>query len=274
MPEYLYPGVYVEAYDLHPKPIPGVETLAQDVALRQFVAEVLDVVRRAQPDWTDRDTSDPGITLLELVAWFSEVALCHADSIPGQGRRAALRAIGALATLSAAPCGQDEEVLLRPRYFTGQLLSVADLQLEQDYLRQKLRRHNRAVHGVGIVRGLGVSVEAATDAPDGRLRVESGYAIDPCGNELVLGRGAVLALPEDGERLFVSMRHWDRPCSPVSSTDGESMPSRIEEVCVVALVDTVVEPAIALAQLLHTEGQWLVDPAFVPPRLRCCSTGE
>jgi hypothetical protein len=274
MPEYLYPGVYVEAYDLHPRPIPGVETLTQDVALRQFVAEMLGVVRRAQPDWTNRDTSDPGITLLELVAWLCEVALSHADSIPEQGRRAALRAIGALATLSAAPCGQDEEVLLRPRYFTGQLLSVADLQLEQDYLRQKLRRHNRAVHGVGIVRGLGVSIEAATDAADGRLRVEPGYAIDPCGNELALGRGAVLALPEDGERLFVSMRHWDRPCSPVPSTDGESMPSRIEEVCVVALVDTVVEPAIALAQLLHTEGQWLVDPAFVPPRLRCCSTGE
>jgi hypothetical protein len=274
MPEYLYPGVYVEAYDLHPKPIPGVETLTQDVALRQFVAEVLDVVRRAQPDWTDRDTSDPAITLLELVAWLSEVALCHADSIPEQGRRAALRAIGALAAFSSPPCGQDEEVLLRPRYFTGQLLSVADLQLEQDYLREKLRRHNRALHGVGIVRGLGVSIEAATDAADGRLRVEPGYAIDPCGNELALGRGAVLALPEDGERLFVSMRHWDRPCSPVPSTDGESMPSRIEEVCVVALVDTVVEPAIALAQLLHTEGQWLVDPAFVPPRLRCCSTGE
>jgi hypothetical protein len=273
MPEYLYPGVYVEAYDLHSKPIPGVGTLAQDAALRQFVGEMLDVVRHAQPDWTDRHTSDPGITLLELVAWLAEVARCHADSIPGQGRRAALQAIGALATLSP-PCGQDEGVLMRPRYFTGQLLSVADLQLEQDYLREKLRRHNRALHGVGIVRGLGVSVEAATDAPDGRLRVESGYAIDACGNELALGRGAVLALPEDGERLFVSMRHWDRPCSLVPSTDGESMPSRIEEACVVALVDTVVEPAIALARLLRTEGQWLVDPAFVPPRLRCCSTGE
>jgi hypothetical protein len=273
MPEYLYPGVYVEAYDLHPKPIPGVGTLAQDVALRQFVAEMLGVVRRAQPDWTDRNASDPGITLLELVAWLSEVALCHADSIPEQGRRAALRALGALATL-APPCGQDDGALARPRYFAGQLLSVADLQLEQDYLREKLRRHNRALHGVGIVRGLAVSVEAATDAADGRLRVEPGCAIDPCGNELALGRGAVLALPEDGERLFVSMRHWDRPCLPVPSTDGDSMPSRIEEVCVVALVDTVVEPAIALAQLLHTEGQWLVDPAFVPPRLRCCSTDE
>jgi hypothetical protein len=273
MPEFLYPGVYVETYDLHPNPIPGVGTLAQDVALRQFVAEILGVVRRAQPDWTDRHTSDPGITLLELVAWLSEVALCHADSIPEQGRRAALRAIGALAPHSP-PCGQDEGVLLRPRYFSGRLLSVADLQLEQDYLREKLRRHNRALHGVGIVRGLGVSVEATTDASDGRLRVEAGFAIDPCGNELALGRGAVLALPEGGERLFVSMRHWDRPCSPVPSTDGESMPSRIEEVCVVALVDTVVEPAIALAQLLHTEGQWLVDPAFVPPRLRCCSTDE
>jgi hypothetical protein len=271
MPEYLYPGVYVEAYDLRPKPIPGVETLAQDAAFRRFIAEILEVVRHAQPDWTDRNTSDPGITLLELVAWLSEIAHDHADSIPEQGRRAALRAIDVLATLST-PCGQDEAVLARPRFFTGQLLSEADLELEQDYHREKLRRHNRALHGVGIVCGLGVSVEATTDAPNGRLKVESGYAIDPCGNELALGRGAVLALPQDGDRLFVLVRHWDRPCTPVPSPDGESIPSRIEEVCVVALLDTVVEPAIALAQLLVSEGQWVVDPAFVPPRAGRSST--
>jgi hypothetical protein len=122
--------------------------------------------------------------------------------------------------------------------------------------------------------GLGVSVEATTDAPNGRLKVESGYAIDPCGNELALGRGAVLALPQDGDRLFVLVRHWDRPCTPVPSPDGESIPSRIEEVCVVALLDTVVEPAIALAQLLVSEGQWVVDPAFVPPRVGRSSTCE
>jgi hypothetical protein len=273
MPEYLYPGVYIETYDSRPKPIPGVETLAQDAASRRLVAEILDVVRRAQPDWTDHNASDPGITLLELVAWLSEIALRHADSIPEQGRRAALRAIGVLATLST-PCGQDEGVLTRPRYFTGQLLSEADLQLEQDYLREKLQRHNRELHGAGIVRGLGVSVEATSGAPGGRLRVESGYAIDPCGNELALGKGAVLPLPQDGERLFVALRHWDRPCSPVPSADGESMPSRVEEACVVALVDTVVEPAIALAQLLLSEGQWVVDPAFVPRRIRPGSTCE
>lgn len=273
MPEYLYPGVYVETYASRPQPIPGVETSAQGAASRQLIAEVLEVVRRAQPDWTDLDTSDPGITLLELVARLSEIALRHADSIPEQGRRAALRAIGALATLST-PCGQDEGVLTRPRYFTGQLLSEADLQLEQDYQREKLRRHNRALHGVGIVRGLGVRVEATTDAPGGRLQVDAGYAIDPCGNELALGQGVVLALPQDGDRLFVSLRHWDRPCSPVPSPDGESMPSRIEEVCVVAIVDTVVDPAIALALLLLSEGRWIVDPAFVPPRIRQNSTCE
>jgi hypothetical protein len=272
MPEFLYPGVYVEVYDLQPKPIPGVETLAQGAALRQFVTEVLDVVRRAQPDWTDRNTSDPGITLLELVAWLAEVALCHADSIPEQGRRAALRAIGALATFSP-PCGQDDGALARPRYFTGQLLSVADLQLEQDYHRKKMQRHNRALHGVGIVRGLGVSVDATTDAP-GRLRIEPGYAIDPCGNELALGRGAVLALPEDGERLVVAVRHWDRPCTPVPSPEGESMPSRIEEACVVSLVGTAVEQAVTLAHLLRSEGQWVVDPAFVPQRVPRGSTCE
>jgi hypothetical protein len=194
------------------------------------------------------------------------MATRHVDSVPEQGRRAALRAIGTLAALSN-PCGQGEGGITRPRFFTGQLLTQADLQLEQDYHREKLRRHSRELHGVGIVRGLGVRVEAATDAPSGRVQIAAGYAIDPCGNELALGQGAALALPPDGERLFVTVRHWDKPCSPVPSPVGEPTPSRIEEVCVVALVDTIVEPAIALAQLVRSESQWVVDPAFVPRRV-------
>jgi hypothetical protein len=265
MPEYLYPGVYVEEYEARTKSIPGVSTSTHDFITRSLASELREIVRRIEPDWTDHDASDPGVTLLEILAWLSETAIYRANAIPERGRRAAMRAVAALATLSA-PCGQAEGVLTRPRYFAGQLISPADLQLEQDYHREKQRRHNRALHGAGIVAGLEVSVEASADAPDGRIRVAPGYAFDPCGEEIALVRGAEVALPQAGEPIFVSLRRQDVPCAPVPSPSGEPVFSRVEETCVVALVDSVAEPAIALARLLRSEGRWTVDRSFVPQR--------
>lgn len=265
MPEYLYPGVYIEEYASHLKSIPGVSTTTEDASGRSLAVEIFEVVRRARPDWTGFDAADPGLTLLELIAWLSEMAIYRVDVIPERGRRAAMRAAAGLATLPA-PCGQPDEVIARPQFFAGQLLDAADLEAVVVYTREKLRRHNRALHGMGIVHGLNVRVEGTSDAPHARVHVDPGYAIDPCGNDLALGRGVELALPQSGERLFVTLRHWDRPRSPVPSPVGATMSSRIEEVCVVALVDAVVEPAIALAQLLRFEGRWAVDPGFTKPR--------
>ena len=70
----------------------------------------------------------------------------------------------------------------RTRYFAGQLLDAADLTQEQLYLREKARRHNRMLHGWGVVTGLGVR-----KGPEaGGLTIEPGYALDPCGDEIVV----------------------------------------------------------------------------------------
>jgi hypothetical protein len=265
MPEYLYPGVYVEEYDGRTKPIPGVSTSTGAFDMQSLTSELREIVRRVDPDWTGYDTSDPGVILLELLAWLAETVIYRANAVPEQGRRAAMRAVVALTTLRG-PCGQAEAVLVRTRFFAGQLVTPADLQLEQDYHREKHRRHNLALIGAGIVSGLDVSVEASTDVPDGHIRVAPGYAIDACGEEIALGRGAEIALPQAGEQLIVSLRHQDVPCAPVPSPSGETVFSRIEEACVVALVDAVAKPAIALARLLRSEGRWAVDRSFVPQR--------
>lgn len=46
----------------------------------------------------------------------------------------------------------------RNRFFAGRLLTAEDLKLEQEYLREKQKRHNRYLHGFGVVFGLEVSV--------------------------------------------------------------------------------------------------------------------
>src|SRR5579863_3172679 len=70
----------------------------------------------------------------------------------------------------------------RPRYFSGQLLSETDLNSEQEYMLAKQRLHNLYLHGSGIVCGLQVSCSTCA----GAVTIQSGYAIDPCGNDIIV----------------------------------------------------------------------------------------
>jgi hypothetical protein len=55
-------------------------------------------------------------------------------------------------------------------YFHGQLLSAADMRTEQSYFREKLKLHNRCLHGYGVVCGLEVDpCPTTSDAERTRL---------------------------------------------------------------------------------------------------------
>lgn len=73
--------------------------------------------------------------------------------------------------------------LPRPGYEEDQPLFAADLQAEQDYRRQRLRRHLRYLHGWGVVCGLFVVPEGDPDRP-WAVRICPGYAVSPHGDEL------------------------------------------------------------------------------------------
>jgi hypothetical protein len=75
----------------------------------------------------------------------------------------------------------------RPRFFSGQLLTESELNGEQRYVVDKNRLHNRLLHGYGAVCGLRVSCCDAT-----HVTVEAGYAIDPCGNDIVLAESTTV----------------------------------------------------------------------------------
>lgn len=74
------------------------------------------------------------------------------------------------------------ECLDRTRFFSGQLLTEADLNNEQSYWLAKSRLHNRFLHGWGVVCGMQV---VCSDC-DGWVTIKSGYAIDPCGNDIIV----------------------------------------------------------------------------------------
>jgi len=267
MPQYLYPGVYVEETDAGVKPISGVSTSLDHVVLESLGAEFRRTMQTHVPEWTDRNESDPGVTLLEVVAFLAESLLFRANEFPERGRAAALRAAAALAALGRA-CESGCESLKRPLFFSGQLLDAATLTAEQDYHREKLRRHNRTLLGYGVISGLAVRVEPTTDSGGSRIVVEPGHAVDRFGEEISLPCGATLAVPGQGDSAFVTLRFWEHACppSPTAGPIPTGMP-RVEEACIIGVSPAVVAPAVALARLVRSEGRWQVDPAFVPPRV-------
>lgn len=121
----------------------------------------------------------------------------------------------------------------RIRYFARQLLDEADFTQEQEYLRDKARRHNRVLHGWGVVSGLCVeSGEAKSE-----LTVGPGYALDSYGNEIVVDDEVTVDLcSEDGDGnavspgrpLYLAIRYAECLTRPVPG--GESLEySRVRE---------------------------------------------
>lgn len=100
----------------------------------------------------------------------------------------------------------------RPHFFSGKLITPADFQLEQEYFRKKLKRHNRNLHGFGIVSGLKVTVTS------GQIVVEAGLALDCEGNELAVDSGQSVVLPPVGDTrtAYLSVRYVEKPGDPVS----------------------------------------------------------
>ena len=97
MPEYRFPAVYVIEVDMQVTPIPGVSA-SPDALLGPLLEVWRERVRDKLPGWTDHNSSDPGIVLLEFLAWAAEVALFRVDRM---GEREAAHVSRAVASLLA-----------------------------------------------------------------------------------------------------------------------------------------------------------------------------
>jgi hypothetical protein len=137
-------------------------------------------------------------------------------------------------------CGCDGSELVgleRARFFARQLVGPDDLTQDQTYFREKARRHNRMLHGWGIVCGAGVTGGAKAC----EVVVGSGYILGPYGDEIVIDRdvtfdvcsqgtatdpcgGAdpwctdVRAHRREGEKLYLAIRAAECDTRPVRTT--------------------------------------------------------
>lgn len=101
------------------------------------------------------------------------------------------------------------DCLVQPRFFCGQLLTDADLTAMLHWSEEKFRLA-RYRHGWGVVSGLGVACDSKT--PDSVV-VGTGYAVDCCGNDIVLC-----------EPQTVSLAGWCKPPGNACAQPGAKEP--------------------------------------------------
>jgi len=175
----------------------------------------------------------------------------------------------------------------RVRYFTGQVLGVADFETEQRYFIERLRRRNRWLHGWGIVGGL----QVAPGKTAHEVVVSPGFAIDCLGNDIEVEEATRWPLPDAGRACYLTITFAERAGVPATTYadaaagDAESVAySRVEEGWDLAYatedparghVGSPRRPepcgrphAIPLARLVRTGFRWRLDPRFRPGRVR------
>ena len=114
---------------------------------------------------------------------------CGCGSAAVMARAFAPAAVGAA---TCAPC--ETAAFVRPRFFAGQLLTEDDLGALTDYTLAKQRLHNTHLLGAGVACGLAVACGPRGPQGSSQVVVEAGYAIDGCGNDLVLSCARTLDL--------------------------------------------------------------------------------
>jgi hypothetical protein len=102
--------------------------------------------------------------------------------------------------------------LERVHYFPRQLITAEDMIAEQEYFRQKLRRHNRFLHGWGVVCGLKVTAAPTAEMP-WRVKIGDGYALGPYGDEIYVANFVCFDLAKCG---LATVPDPCEPCGPPS----------------------------------------------------------
>jgi hypothetical protein len=84
--------------------------------------------------------------------------------------------------------------LMRPRYLPRMTVTAADLTADQDYFRERLRRHNRLLHGCGVICGLFVNL--GMRGTETALSIAPGAAISALGDEIEVPEAVVIGVSD------------------------------------------------------------------------------
>ena len=85
-------------------------------------------------------------------------------------------------------CVGGGQMLQRPRFFARQLVTPGELNLAGEYVLERMRRHNRLLHGWGVACGAQVCRAPGDDgvALPWKVKIRPGHLIDGHGNEVTI----------------------------------------------------------------------------------------
>jgi hypothetical protein len=132
------------------------------------------------------------------------------------------------ATPCCCPVCTGLQCLDRTRFFSGQLLSDADLTNEQSYWLAKSRLHNRYLNGWGVVCGMQVTCGACA----GWVVVQPGYAIDPCGNDIIVCDAQNFNVAQAIQQCCAPAAQATPNCSPLRYNPSPSCQDTTQEWCI------------------------------------------
>ena len=152
----------------------------------------------------------------------------------------------------------------RVRYFDGQLLTADVFRDEQQYWLETRRRHNRLLHGWGVVTGLGV-----TSSSRNTLTVEPGMALDPLGREVVVPAPISVAVKAGPAPQLVLVSYCERDVDPMTELyESRTEASRVEEGASVTLAKRADAESVAIGRITRAAKGWKIDRSFRPRRVR------
>src|ERR1044071_3611511 len=65
-----------------------------DRTFNDIVDEAISMIPRYAPEWTNHNPSDPGITLIELAAWMTDLLIYRLNQVPDKNYVAFLNLLG------------------------------------------------------------------------------------------------------------------------------------------------------------------------------------
>lgn len=173
--------------------------------------------------------------------------------------------------------------LRRPRFFSGKQVTPADLELQLQYFREKLKRHNRSLHGFGVVSGLKVTVSS------GQIVVEPGLALDCAGNELAIETQQSIVPPAnaDWRTAFVNVRFVEENAGLLPTpnpAEGSNLAATLTESFELVVTQQNsncghrhlrarwlacgLPHALTIAKVRHSSQGWRVDRAYRAPDIK------
>ncbi|MBR1628729.1 MAG: hypothetical protein IJ679_05615 [Lachnospiraceae bacterium] len=160
----------------------------------------------------------------------------------------------------------------RNHYFYGKLLSVEDFEMEQRYMNNKRRLLNRSLFGAGVVTGLNV-----VDVDEQTVSVETGFALDSWGREIVLSEplttkleniaGFKTCIREDADIIYLCLEYREQGKEEVHSiVDEQSIEKKHRDFGRTQegyhLFLTTLEPEEELRNMLSSKS-WIECPKVV-----------